>query len=105
MPDKYGGNSAQRDVVKSIYIIWRKKMKKIITFILIAILLFVAVACNANPADDAPTVPTTEFIEEQIVVGEGSQWELNGLLTLPVGIERQIPAVVLVHGSGPQDMD
>jgi dienelactone hydrolase len=43
--------------------------------------------------------------EENIVIGEGTQYPLNGLLTLPDKPERDIPALVLVHGSGPHDMD
>ena len=42
---------------------------------------------------------------EKIVVGEGSQYPLNGLLTLPDGTGERFPAVVFVHGSGPSNMD
>jgi dienelactone hydrolase len=43
------------------------------------------------------------FSEQDVVVGEG-EWALPGTLTLPKGGGR-FPAVVLVHGSGPQDRD
>jgi len=43
------------------------------------------------------------MIEEKIVVG--SEFPLNGLLTLPAGGDAPYPAVVLVHGSGPSDMN
>ena len=42
------------------------------------------------------------MIAEKIIVGE--KYPLEGLLTLPEG-EAPFPAVVLVHGSGPNDMD
>ncbi|MBQ5415124.1 MAG: alpha/beta fold hydrolase [Firmicutes bacterium] len=44
------------------------------------------------------------MISEKITVGEGGEYPLNGLLTLPDG-EGPFPAVVMVHGSGPSDMD
>lgn len=56
-----------------------------------------------NPVVNA-TLP--EFVvEESIVVGEGSDYELNGTLTLPRFMQGNLPAVVLVHGSGPSDRD
>jgi fermentation-respiration switch protein FrsA (DUF1100 family) len=42
------------------------------------------------------------FVEIDIVMGR--EWSLPGTLTLPVG-DGPFPAVVLVHGSGPQDRD
>ena len=42
---------------------------------------------------------------EAIVVGQGTQYPLNGLLTLPDAPQRKLPAVVFVHGSGPSNMD
>jgi dienelactone hydrolase len=44
------------------------------------------------------------FREEKFTVGSG-EWSLPGTLTLPVGITGPLPAVVLVHGSGPNDRD
>jgi len=43
------------------------------------------------------------MICEKVIVGEGSEYPLNGLLTLPE--EQPAPAVVMVHGSGPSNMD
>jgi hypothetical protein len=43
------------------------------------------------------------FREEEVTVGTG-EWALPGTLTLPVG-QGPFPAVVLVHGSGPNDRD
>jgi len=43
------------------------------------------------------------FKERDVTVGEG-EWKLPGTLTVPVGAG-PFPAVVLVHGSGPNDRD
>lgn len=43
------------------------------------------------------------FTEQEVVVGQ-DRWALPGTLTMPKG-EGPFPAVVLVHGSGPQDRD
>lgn len=44
------------------------------------------------------------FIERDVTVGAGTEWALPGTLTLPAG-KGPFPAVVLVHGSGPNDRD
>jgi len=44
------------------------------------------------------------MIEQKITVGAGTDWPLDGLLTLPEG-DGPFPAVVLVHGSGSSNMD
>ena len=46
-----------------------------------------------------------KMIEEKIVVGSGTDFPLNGLITLPEGDETPYPAVIFVHGSGVSDMD
>ena len=43
------------------------------------------------------------FRTEEVTVGKG-EWQLPGTLALPVGRAR-VPALVLVHGSGPNDRD
>jgi len=42
---------------------------------------------------------------EKIVIGENTEYPLNGLLTLPVHAIQPVPAVVFVHGSGASNMD
>lgn len=48
-------------------------------------------------------IDPTKFAEREVTVGDG-EWALPGTLTVPVG-DGPHPAVVLVHGSGPQDRD
>lgn len=43
--------------------------------------------------------------EEKIIVGKGTEFPLNGILTLPEDLEKPVPAVVFVHGSGSSNMD
>ena len=43
--------------------------------------------------------------EEKIIIGEGTDFPLNGILTLPENLEKPVPAVVFVHGSGSSNMD
>ena len=42
---------------------------------------------------------------EKVIIGKGTEYPLNGLLTVPDGISGPVPAVVLVHGSGASNMD
>jgi len=52
-----------------------------------------------EPSYDDPS----KYVEKEVVVGEGT-FALPGTLTMPVG-KGPFPAVVLVHGSGPNDRD
>ncbi len=45
------------------------------------------------------------MIEEKVIIGDGSKYPLNGILMIPDQAERPVPAVALVHGSGPLDMN
>src|SRR5690606_32751665 len=45
------------------------------------------------------------IMEEGIMVGKGTDYELGGTLTIPENAEGKLPAVILVHGSGPNDRD
>ncbi len=46
----------------------------------------------------------SSVIEKDFTVGSG-EWRLPGTLTLPAAATGLLPAVVLVHGSGPNDRD
>lgn len=45
------------------------------------------------------------MITQNIIVGEGSKFPLKGILTLPDNLNKPVPAVVFVHGSGSSNMD
>ncbi|ALS25891.1 alpha/beta hydrolase family protein [Paenibacillus sp. 32O-W] len=53
--------------------------------------------------DDAKA--PASVIEEETVIGEGTDYPLGATLTLPKNAKGPVPAVVLVHGSGPHDRD
>ena len=90
-------------------------MKK---FVILLILLFCIGVSSCESGDDnvvdvnettAQEVKkihqTYDVLRETIMVGKGTEWSLLGELTLPKDYEGKMPAVVLVHGSGPSDMD
>lgn len=56
-----------------------------------------------QPYTPPPYVKTSSFEEKEVSLGR-PPWILPGVLTLPRGKEPK-PAVVLVHGSGPNDRD
>jgi len=64
---------------------------------------------QARPVQPAATyappayADSTAFVEREVTVGSG-EWALPGTLTMPVG-PGPFPAIVLVHGSGPNDRD
>jgi len=47
---------------------------------------------------------TNLFTETNVTIGEGTEWELPGTLSIPTG-DGPYPVVILVHGSGPNDRD
>lgn len=64
--------------------------------------LIAGLSFTLHPIPETGSVPLG-IVEEEIKVGE-APWELPGTLTLPENAEN-VPAVVLVHGSGPSDRD
>ena len=77
-------------------------MKKLFVFLMVFTLFF-TVSCASSKSQSTER----SFITEEVVIGKGTEYELAGLLSIPVGANsnRQYPAVVLVHGSGPLDVD
>jgi fermentation-respiration switch protein FrsA (DUF1100 family) len=69
----------------------------------IAGLFFSPVQPPAPPWSPAPSVKQDSFEERDVTVG-ADPWALPGKLTIPKGAG-PFPAVVLVHGSGPNDED
>ncbi|MCL2821235.1 MAG: alpha/beta fold hydrolase [Oscillospiraceae bacterium] len=45
------------------------------------------------------------FTDYPVIIGEGTEFWLNGILSVPDDMPEKVPAVVIVHGSGPSDMD
>ena len=66
-------------------------------------LVFRPVAAAPSAAPLPPYARAGSYTESPIAIGSGPL-ALPGTLTLPAG-DATIPAVVLVHGSGPQDRD
>ena len=59
-----------------------------------------------NTEGVAADVPLPEGVSEmEVTVNAGTDLELSGRITYPSEYEGGIPGVVLVHGSGPSDMD
>ena len=65
--------------------------------------LFVRPAAPAAAYTPPDYARPSAYRESEVTVGTG-QWALPGTLTMPVG-SGPVPAVVLVHGSGPGDRD
>lgn len=43
--------------------------------------------------------------QKKIIIGKDTEYPLNGILTFPDDNSSPVPAVVMVHGSGPSNMD
>jgi dienelactone hydrolase len=70
----------------------------------IAGLFFVPSQPEPDSFKPPPYAMAGAYRERNFTVGSG-EWSLPGTLTLPVGMGQPVPAVVLVHGSGPNDRD
>ncbi|WP_239615906.1 alpha/beta fold hydrolase [Cohnella mopanensis] len=57
-----------------------------------------------KPVQTAVALPSN-LTENEVIVGEGTDYPLPGTLTLPKDAKGPLPAVILVHGSGPNDRD
>ncbi|MFZ5974266.1 MAG: alpha/beta fold hydrolase, partial [Bacillota bacterium] len=83
-----------------------KKSMKLISAILLMLLL---AGCSADEEEAGARTPAltppSGVTETALTLNEGTQWELDARLTMPSGATGPVPAVVLVHGSGPSDMD
>ena len=73
--------------------VWRGKKLSVI----VALLMLLAIAAGWASAEG--------FTDHAIVVGEDTDFPLNGILSMPDNATGEVPAVVLVHGSGANDMD
>jgi len=79
-----------------------KLRRVVVPAALTAAFAFAFAACGTTGVGDRQA-----YLVEPVIIGEGGEWALDGLLTLPsqASAANPVPAVVLVHGSGPADMD
>ena len=66
--------------------------------------LALGAATKAAEYKPPPYAVPSAFRESDVTVGAGTEWALPGTLSMPAG-KAPFPAVVLVHGSGPNDRD
>ena len=55
--------------------------------------------------DEVEPIETIGFTNYPIIIGEGTNWPLAGMLSIPDDTSVPVPAVVIVHGSGQHNMD
>jgi len=62
---------------------------------------------DSSFAVDSQPSAETPYTETTVVVNEGTEYALNGTLTLPAGLQdgEKVPACVLVHDAGPLDQN
>lgn len=65
--------------------------------------LFFSAPQSTLEYDPPAYVDATKFTEHEVLVGS-LDWALPGTLSMPIGVG-PFPAIVLVHGSGPNDRD
>jgi uncharacterized protein len=70
----------------------------------VAGLTFAPAAPEASAFKTPPYAKADAYVEKDFTVGSG-EWKLPGTLTMPRGAKGKVPAVILVHGSGPGDRD
>jgi len=82
-------------------------MKKMMQGLLFLSLIFVVVLVGCESSGDEYVVNGATYVSEEVVIGEGGDWPLEGVLTIPAeaSAENPVPVVILVHGSGPGDRD
>lgn len=81
------------------------EIKKSAVALLLTSLILILSGCVAPESNVDPVKQSSLYTSEDVVIGKGTEWELQGLLTIPSNADQPCPAVVLVHGSGPSDMD
>ncbi|MFA7203716.1 MAG: alpha/beta fold hydrolase [Candidatus Caldatribacteriota bacterium] len=69
-------------------------IKKTLILINIFLLSFILSSCDNE----------IKFTEEAVII-QTNNYQMTGMLTLPNGIKENLPAVVLIGGSGPTDMN
>ena len=73
------------------------------SLVLVSALAFVP-GCASAPYQTPDYARLDALRESEVTIGAGTQWALPATLTMPLGMG-SVPAIVLVHGSGPNDRD
>ncbi len=95
-------------------------MKPIILSLILATAIFFS-SCNTSEIDNETSSESTDtsandivdqeieggliISETEVIINEGTEYELKGILSIPLGAAKPYPAVVLVHDSGSYDRD
>ncbi|MCL1862163.1 MAG: alpha/beta fold hydrolase [Defluviitaleaceae bacterium] len=83
----------------------KKHMAKKVIAIVGLVIVFIGVTVFFGEEMPRQIALERHVVSERIIIGEGTEWELHGILTLPRHADGAVPAVVLVHGSGAHDMN
>ncbi|MCL2569126.1 MAG: alpha/beta fold hydrolase [Oscillospiraceae bacterium] len=68
--------------------------------------LIMGLGIDGFPALEEPSITQHDgFTEYPVIIGAGTAFPLSGILAMPDDLTGPVPAVVIVSGSGPNDMD
>lgn len=56
-------------------------------------------------AVDAQPAAVESYTESTVILNADTEFELNGIITMPADAENEVPACILVHDAGPLDMN
>jgi len=87
-------------------------MKKNITLLFFVLIITMGCVTSKRPVREPDEnahlrQSSPRYITESVLIGQGTEYELPGALTIPGGVmpDGGYSAAVIVHGSGPIDMD
>lgn len=96
----------KHEVCKTTLVFEKESLCFLTTFDAEMRLVGVSFVPASEVTDEAKTEkPLPDGVEEREFSVKHGKVNLPGKLTLPKGVEGNVPVVVLVHGSGPNDMD
>lgn len=96
----------KHEVCKTTLVFEKESLCFLATFDTAMRLVGVSFVPASEVADEANTEkPLPDGVEEREFAVKHGKVNLPGKITLPKGVEGDVPVVVLVHGSGPNDMD
>lgn len=80
-------------------------MNRARTVVALAVAVAAAIGLGAAAAAAPPTPGWAGTVREAVSIDMGNGWTSKGELTYPRGTRRRLPVVVLLHGSGHNDMN